>query len=124
VGFYLSSQGLWLDASTQAITQREVSLVTAAIRDSVRKSGEVSVSESPDDLHQQLALYRKPGDSVPYYYFWWDAGDSLVHSGTQVGGSGSGPMIVSHADRLQFLPSPDPDPQKPPRGLRVDIRLR
>ena len=34
VGFYLSSQGMWLDASTQAITQREASLVAAAMRDS------------------------------------------------------------------------------------------
>src|SRR5262249_34679905 len=39
VGFYLSSQGLWLDASTQAITQREASLVATAVRDSLRKSG-------------------------------------------------------------------------------------
>ena len=38
VGFYLSSQGLWLDASTQAITQREATLVAAAMRDSIRKS--------------------------------------------------------------------------------------
>ena len=39
VGFYLASQGLWLDASTQAITQREATLVASAIRDKVRAAG-------------------------------------------------------------------------------------
>jgi hypothetical protein len=116
VGFYLSSQGLWLEASTQVITQREASLVTAAIRDSIRKSGKVLVSASPDSLHQQLALYAAPDDHVPSYYFWWDAGDSLIHSGTQVGGPGSGPMITSHVERFQCVDSP--------KAVRVDLRLR
>ena len=116
VGFYLSSQGLWLDASTQVITQREGTLVTAAICDSVRKSAWDRVSSSPDSLHQQLALFRKRGDSVPYYYFWWNASDSLIYSGTQVGGAGSGAMIVSQAERFQFQDSPS--------AVRVEIRLR
>src|SRR5262249_57306890 len=78
VGFYLSSQGLWLDASTQAITQREASLVASAVRDSVRAAAEAKVLSVPDSLHQQLALYRRKGDPVPSYYFWWDASDSLI----------------------------------------------
>jgi hypothetical protein len=116
VGFYLSSQGLWLEASTQAITQREASLVTAAMRDSIRKSAKASVSNIPDALHQQLALYAGKNDTVPYYYFWWDAGDSLIHCGTQVGGAGSGPMIVSHAERFHCIAET--------RAVRVDLRLR
>ena len=116
VGFYLSSQGLWLDASTQVITQREASLVTSAIRDSIRKSAQAFVSESPDSLHMQLALVKADGGNVPYYYFWWDASDSLIHSGTRVGGAGSGPMIVSHAERFQFIGSGE--------AVRVDLRLR
>ena len=116
VGFYLSSQGLWLSASTQAITQREATLVTAAMRDSIRKSGEARSSVSPDSLHEQLALLRHPGDPTPYYYFWWSASDSLIHSGASVGGPGSGPMIVSHAERFQV--------QANANTVRVDMRLR
>lgn len=116
VGFYLSSQGLWLDSSTQAITQREASLVSAAIRDSVRKSAFAVESASPDSLHEQLALFRKMDDTTPYYYFWWNAGDSLLHSGTSVGNSASGPMIVSHAERFRISTSPV--------AVRVDLRLR
>lgn len=115
VGFYLSSQGLWLDASTQAITQREATLVTAAMRDSIRKSSSAMVSVSPDSLHEQLAL-TNPGGSVPSYYFWWNASDSLIYSGTRVGGPGSGPMIVSHAERFQVTAVG--------ATVRVDMRLR
>jgi Tfp pilus assembly protein PilW len=116
VGFYLSSQGLWLDASTQAITQREAALVTAAMRDSIRKSGKAVVTAAPDSLHEQLALFNKPTDVIPSYYFWWNSADSLLYAGTSVGGAGSGPMIVSHAERFQMLASA--------AAVRVDLRLR
>ena len=118
VGFYLSSQGVWLDASTQAITQREASLVASAIRDSVRVSHMAMVSPSPDPLHQQLALYRYDGYQVsmePHYYFWWNPADSLIYAGTSVGGAGAGPMGVSRAERFQFIGSPS--------GVRMDLRL-
>jgi Tfp pilus assembly protein PilW len=116
VGFYLASQGLWLDASTQAITQREASLVASAIRDSVRSAGGARAFWVPDSLHQQLALYRKADDPVPSYYFWWDASDSLIHAGTSIGGPSSGPIVSSHAERFQVTSGP--------QAVRVDLRLR
>ena len=114
VGFYLASQGLWLDGSTQVITQREATLVASAIRDSVRKSGAALVSPSPDSLHQQLALFHT-GEASPYYYFYWSPSDSLVHAGPSVGGPGAGPIGSSRATRLQFDDSKD--------GVRMDLRL-
>ena len=120
VGFYLSSQGVWLDSSTQVITQREATLVASAIRDSVRKSSRAVAADAPDSLHQQLALYKQ-GDQVPYYYFWWNAGDSLVYCGTTVGGAGSGPMGVSRALRLQFV-AINESATTPP-CVRMDMRL-
>ena len=116
VGFYLASQGVWLDASTQAITQREASLVTAVMRDNIRMSGKATVTSSPDSLHEQLALFRRPGDVTPYFYFWWNSSDSLLYSGTTVGGSGSGPMIASHAELFKISASGS--------AVRVDLRLR
>ena len=116
VGFYLSSQGLWLDASTQAITQREASLVVSAIRDSVRAANHAQASSVPDVQHQQLALFRKADDPLPSYYFWWDASDSLIHAGSTIGGPGSGPMVTSHADLFQVTSGA--------QAVRVDLRLR
>ncbi len=116
VGFYLSSQGMWLDASTQAISQREASLVSAAMRDSIRKSGYAIATPSPDSLHWQLALYRRQTDAVPYYYFWWNRSDSLLYSGTSIGALSAGPMIVSRAERFRISSGP--------LAVRVDLRLR
>lgn len=117
VGFYLSSQGVWLDSSTQVITQREASLIASAVRDSVRKSGWANVDYVPDAQHCQLALYNKKGDTAPFYYFWWNRADSLVYSGTTVGGAGSGPMGVSRAAQLQFAHA------EKNRNVRMDLRL-
>jgi len=118
VGFYLASQGLWLDASTQAITQREATLVASAIRDKVRAAGDAVASPVPDALHQQLALYNKAGDLVPSYYFWWNPSDSLIHAGPTIGGANSGPMVTSVAERFQVTASTST------RAVRVDLRLR
>lgn len=122
VGFYLSSQGVWLDSSTQVITQREASLIASAFRDSVRGAASAEVSFVPDAEHCQVGLKKMKGDATPSYYIWWNAADSLIYSGTTVGGAGSGPMGVSRADRLQFINVEDP---KNPniRNVRMDLRL-
>lgn len=124
VGFYLSSQGVWLDSSTQVITQREASLIASAVRDSVRKAGFAVVSADPDPLHCQLALYAREGAPAPFYYVWWNAADSLVYSGTELAGPGSGPMGTSRAARLQFafekLTMPSGQTHK---NVRMDLRL-
>lgn len=115
VGFYLSSQGLWLDGFTQAITQREASLVASAVRDRVRQSASVLVSASPDPQHEQIALLNS--DNTPYYYFYWNPTDSLVYAGPTHGGPGSGPIGTSRATLLQF----DEDQQG--KVVRMDLRL-
>jgi len=113
VGFYLSSQGLWLDASTQAITQREATLVVSTIRDRVRAAHSAKASQVADSLHWQLALTNADNSS---YYFWWDPSDSLIHAGPSIGGPNSGPMILSQAERFRVGCSN--------QGVRVDLRLR
>ena len=118
VGFYLASQGLWLDASTQAITQREATLVASAIRDKVRASGDARAFPVPDAFHQQLALYANATDPAPSYYFWWDPSDSLIHAGPTMGGATSGPMVTSVAERFQVTA------WSSTRAVRVDLRLR
>jgi hypothetical protein len=120
VGFYLSSQGLWLDSSTQAITQREASLIASTIRDHVRKSHSALQSPSPDALHHQLALYRESDPTTPYYYFWWNPADSLIYAGRSVGGPDSGPMGMSRAERFTFSTGAS---ATGPGAVRMDMRL-
>ena len=85
------------------------------MRDRIRESSNAVATPSPDSLHQQLALYRN-GSTTPYYYFWWEPTDSLIHSGTSVGGIGSGPMILSRAERFRLSASS--------YAVRIDMRLR
>src|SRR5437667_5224027 len=54
VFFYLSSQAAWLEGSTQAISQREASVILGALTDSLRRASSVSVFNSPDTLHQGI----------------------------------------------------------------------
>src|SRR5262249_5071477 len=111
-----------LDSSTQAIMQREASLVATAVRDMLRKSGKAVETASPDSLHEQLSLYRRESDAAPYYCFWWSATDSLIHSGTNVGAADAGPMIVSRAER--FVVQVRQDAAGHTLGARVSLRLR
>lgn len=97
-GFYLTSQATWLDASAQAITQREVTMVTQAIVDSVRVAAAVTVNQSPDTTHWQLGLARK--GNLTHYYFWWDENDSLLHAGSSPGASDDHAMIRSPVERF------------------------
>jgi len=101
-GFYLQSQGTWLDGSSQAITQRELTFVLETIGDSTRAASRAVVSFSPDSAHCQLALC--PPDSTnsapPSWYVWWNAADSLLHSGTNPVNGDAGPLLQSKVERF------------------------
>ena len=61
VFFYLSSQATWLDGSTQAISQREASVILGALTDSLRSAASVSVFDSPDSLRQGISIKDATG---------------------------------------------------------------
>ena len=81
------------------MTQREVTLVTQAIVDSVRTSHAAVVSLSPDATHHQLDL-AKSGSLLPFYRFWWSTSDSLVHCGTAPGASDDHAMLSSPVEKF------------------------
>jgi len=99
VFFYLSSQAAWLDGSTQAISQREASVILGALTDSLRSAASASVFSSPDPLHQGISI--KDGTGTEYFRLWWNASDSLVHEKVG-GGSDLGAIGRSKVERFQF----------------------
>jgi hypothetical protein len=103
VGFYINSQATWVDGSTQAQAQREATLLIEVMADSIRSSSKAIVTASPDSLHSMLHLYDY-GQNVEKYFFWWNAGDSLVHAGTNTTPSGdNGPVINSKVEQFQVV---------------------
>jgi len=98
VTFYLNSQGLWLDASSQALTQRDATLVLERITRQVHQSARAEVAHDPDSLHQALSVYDIAGRETRFY---WDPADSLIHSSSPDHPK-EGPIANSKVDRLQF----------------------
>ncbi|HEV2104099.1 MAG TPA: prepilin-type N-terminal cleavage/methylation domain-containing protein [Candidatus Eisenbacteria bacterium] len=103
--FYLESQGTWLDASNQAITQREASFITQTIADSVRSCAKAVVSPSATDPHATLTLYKHSDLVNPAYCFWWGS-DGHVHAGPDPTSGDLGPMTESQADTFRALTDP------------------
>ena len=98
VGFYLSSQGTWLDASTLAITQREATNVLDAIHENASRARLATVALSPDSLHMQVQLvYTTPG-ADSFYYYWWSAADSTLHEGLDPVTGDRGAMVTARTE--------------------------
>jgi len=99
VFFYLSSQATWLEGSTQAISQREASVILGALTDSLRSAASATVFNSPDPLHQGISIKNSAG--TEFFRLWWNASDSLVHEKI-AGGSDLGAVGRSKVERFQF----------------------
>jgi prepilin-type N-terminal cleavage/methylation domain-containing protein len=109
ISFYISSQSTWMDGSTQALAQRDATLLVETVSDSVRVAALAEVQDFPDAEHQTLILRDR--DLNEFCRFWWDEGDSLVHVGS--GGPPGPPVVASRVTRFQLTAFP---------GL-VEIRL-
>ena len=114
-GFYLNSQATWLDASSQSITQREATLLTETIADSVRWSRAAVASNNPDADHALLTLYPHASLATPSWCFWWDPSDSLVHHGPDQGND-RGAILSAKVERFRVIADAN--------LVQVAIRLR
>lgn len=102
-GFYLNSQSTWLDASAQAITQREGTLISEAIADTARRSARAIAIPVPDAEHGQVAFYRHDDPVTPIWYFWWDPADSLIHHGSDPATDDRGALLASKVERFRVV---------------------
>lgn len=98
VTFYFNSQSTWIDASTQAMTQREATQMVAAMTDSTHRASSADVVASPDTSHESLILHMPDGGQWSY---WWSGSDSLVHQGVD-SGHDRGPLGDSKVERFEL----------------------
>lgn len=100
VGFYMSSQGTWMDASSQAITQREATTLIESIESKVH----IASRAQADTTAHQLELYDLGGALI--HVFWWKAAgggaDSLVHEGQTIAND-RGPAVTSICERFNCV---------------------
>ena len=96
VGFYLNSQATWMDASSQALAQRDASVLVGAIAARAHGATSAAINFSPPDT---VLTFYGPGFSDPYS-FWWSQADSLVHQGAGDGSVDGGPVVPTHVERF------------------------
>lgn len=73
--FYINSQGAWIDASAQAVTQRDGTLILQVMADSIHGAATAKVTTSPPTLH--LYSYADPVNET--CQFRLEPSDQLVH---------------------------------------------
>ena len=103
-GFYINSQGNWIDSSAQAVTQRDATFILETLADSVH----VASSAGVDLANHTLILFDV--NSAERSRFWLESSDQLIHVGWTPPGVGSpfvdqGPLTTSHVN--QFVLSKD-----------------
>ena len=101
ISFYISSQSNWMAGSTQALAQRDATLLIETVSDRVHSAcvAQVIPSDPPSPQHQGLVLYDPDGTET--WRFWWNVTDSLVHQGPGVG-QDKGPVVASRVARFQL----------------------
>jgi prepilin-type N-terminal cleavage/methylation domain-containing protein len=104
VGFYLNSQATWIDASSQAITQRDATLLVESLADRARGAASFWIQPSSGDTNQMVLLFDSGG--VETSRFTWEAEDSLVH--LWLAGDDKGPVITSVVERFQLVADATP----------------
>ena len=89
-GFYINSQGTWIDASSQAVAQREATFRMETMADCVHASASSDVATA-----HTLILFEPPppnGTGTEKCRFSWNLVDSLIHKGTGNPSVDGGPM--------------------------------
>lgn len=95
-GFYFNSQRMWLSGSTQAMTQRDASLLLDVIGKAVHEADSAVVTMS-DPNHHVLELFVL---NTPVARFETDDVDGRVHRYVDADDQGS--VVESKCSRLQF----------------------
>lgn len=97
-GFYFSSQQLWMDGSTQAMAQRDATILVDAIRARAHEADDALVEVGkPDADHDALTLAFANHDTT--VTFQYDPADTRMHLYYN-GVDDMGPVIFSPVKRF------------------------
>jgi prepilin-type N-terminal cleavage/methylation domain-containing protein len=105
VSFYMTSQAVWMEGSSQAITQRDATLLVTAITGSVRRAARAQVE---DYNGQQILYLRADRDPMtdPFRCFYWkvdpDSKIPHVYSGSVTPRDDDTLVVVSRVDSLRL----------------------
>ncbi|HTO91059.1 MAG TPA: hypothetical protein VMJ70_08000 [Candidatus Sulfotelmatobacter sp.] len=91
-GFYVNSQGTWIDSSSQAVTQREASLVLETLTDSIHVASSAIVTTG--------TLILNNADGIERSRFWLEPSDQRVHVGGGNPSVDQGPLETSRATQF------------------------
>lgn len=101
VGFYLNSQAMWMDASTQVLAQRDATALLDLIRSRSQAAAHATVLPTADSLNHVLILLDSSNSVLERFY--WNPADSLVHH--DIEGGSSGPVVPTIVERFHIARS-------------------
>jgi prepilin-type N-terminal cleavage/methylation domain-containing protein len=104
VAFYLNSQMLWMDASTQALAQRDATTIMEAMREQSETAG-LAAAQAVGGGNWRVTFYTSPTGSQTGG-FVWRAADSLVHS-FDASGQDLGPIVPTKVERFALSTPPN-----------------
>ena len=100
VGFYLESQSTWIDASSQALAQRDATIIVESISNRAREASDAWVTPcGSDSLNSEAHFYAPDGSEI--VRFFWSPADSLVHYAER-GGPDRGPIVPTVVERFSL----------------------
>jgi hypothetical protein len=102
VGFYLNSQAMWMDASTQALAQRDAT----SILEYMRQHGHGAASAVWDASNHKVTFYDRQVPPEELDSFAWNATDSLVYHGIGRDDTPDGPVAPTVVE--EFAVTVDP----------------
>lgn len=108
VGFYMGSQGVWMDSSGQALTQREATQIVQTLTERGRGALGWTLTDvvGTDSLQSVTFLVPRPGGFIGSERFWWDANDHRIHHEVD-GGGDLGALEASEVQKFAFRSSWD-----------------
>src|SRR5262245_928255 len=90
VAFYLTSQAMWTEASTQALAQRDATAILEYMREHAHEAASAEVlPSSPDSLNHRVIFFDR--SHVELDRFSWEP-DSLMHHGVGSSDAEQGPV--------------------------------
>jgi prepilin-type N-terminal cleavage/methylation domain-containing protein len=105
VAFYLQSQMLWMDASTQALAQRDATTIIEAMREKAETAASVDIQPAGGGNSVVVFLDK---DSDELGRFFWSPADSLVHYAlSSTPADDKGPIAPTRVERFALSALPN-----------------